>query len=110
MENPATHRDLFRQLWHGLLRVGGIMFILTGLLAIIALNRETPILGRGMVPIGILLLVARTGAQRAWRGFPIIPLIIAGLIAAATARAFQLHMKEYRARHSQDGSNLPTKG
>lgn len=88
---------------NSLLRAAGIMLILTGLLAVIAANRETPILGRGMVPAGILLLLARSGAKRAWRGFPAIPLIAAGLIAAATAWAFHVHMEEFRSRHSQDG-------
>ncbi|MBI4345320.1 MAG: hypothetical protein HY553_00585 [Elusimicrobia bacterium] len=81
---------------HELLRVAGILLVLTGLLALIAANRETPILGAGMVPVGTLLLVARAGAKRAWRGFPAIPLVVAALVALVTAWAFHGHMDEFR--------------
>lgn len=67
------------------LRAVGIFFLIAGIICLSAASRELPVLGAGLIRTGILLLAARFGALRGWKGFPHIPaaLALAALVHAA---------------------------
>jgi uncharacterized membrane protein HdeD (DUF308 family) len=90
----------FHLVFYSFLKIAGVLLLIAGLLAVIAANRETPILGAGMIPAGALLLLAQFGGQRRWKGFPWAPLLVAILIGIMTHLAFKKHMQEYFKRHA----------
>ncbi|MBI5883220.1 MAG: hypothetical protein HZB91_08955 [Elusimicrobia bacterium] len=92
---------------HSLLGVLGGMLIVLGFLGLMAANRETPILGAGMLPAGALLVLARAGSRRGWKGFPWLPLLAAVLVGALTVVVFLRHMRARADRHPAPQASLP---
>ena len=96
---PVAETRLRAGLYSGL-GIAGTLLMIAGLLALSAANKETPVLGAGMLPCGAFLLLAKAGGRRGWRGFPWAPLLAAALIGAMTGVAFQRHMKGFVANQA----------
>ena len=107
MEIQRTAEPTSAQVGYSFLGIVGAMLLILGVLGLIATNRETPILGAGLVPAGVLLLLAKAGGRRGWKGFPWLPLLAAILVGALTAVVFHRHMRARAERHPAPQPALP---
>ncbi len=88
----------------------GVVMVIMGLLGMIALNRETPMLGAGLIPAGLMFCLAEFGGDRGWRYFPTAPAIAAlpvGVLAIWVSLACGLIRPSLMFRKSAEGT---TKG